>query len=74
MADNADFANVLDKAWQDKTLAEIVEAPVDALAGISESGGKLLYQALGIKTIGDLGRNKYFRSAEALAHLADTDK
>lgn len=74
MAVSADLGKVLDKAWQDKSLTDIVDAPVDALAGVSESGAKFLYQAFGIKTVGDLGRNKYFRSAAALTELADTNK
>jgi hypothetical protein len=71
MAINADLNSVLDKSFQDKSLAEIVDAPIAALAGVSEAGGKALYEALGVKTIGDLGRNKYFRSAAALANLLD---
>src|SRR5689334_15632141 len=33
MAVTADLAKVLDKAYEDKTLAELVDAPVSALAG-----------------------------------------
>ncbi len=71
MAVTADLHKVLDKSWQDKSLEEILDAPVEALAGVSESGGKLIRDALGVKTIGELGRNKYFRAAQALAALAD---
>jgi hypothetical protein len=71
MAGTLDLTAIVDKAWQDKSLAEIAEAPVEALAGVSESGGQLIRQALGIKTIGELGRNKYFKSAAAIAALAD---
>jgi hypothetical protein len=71
MAVSADLSKVVDKAYQDKSLEELVNAPVAALAGISESGAKHLYEAFGVKTIGDLGRNKYFLSAAALAGLAD---
>jgi hypothetical protein len=31
----ADLAKVLDKAYKDATLAELVDAPVSALAGVS---------------------------------------
>ena len=71
MAITADLQKVLDKAYQDKSLEEILDAPVEALAGVSVSGGKLIRDALGVKTIGELGRNKYFRAAQALAALAD---
>nr|WP_296069430.1 hypothetical protein [uncultured Actinoplanes sp.] len=73
MAVNADLSTIVDKAWQDKSLAEIVDAPVEALAGVSESGAKHIRDALGIKTIGELGRNKYFRAAQALTALHDAN-
>ncbi|MEU2612605.1 hypothetical protein ABZ570_13665 [Micromonospora sp. NPDC007271] len=66
----ADLTTLVDKAFQDKTLAELVDAPVSALAGVSDGGAKLLKEALGIVTIGDLGRNPYFRTASALVALA----
>jgi hypothetical protein len=72
MAVTADLAKVLDKAYEDKTLAELVDAPVSALAGVSDGDAKLLAEAFNIKTIGDLGRNKYFRAAEALVDLASS--
>ncbi|GAA1607596.1 hypothetical protein [Actinoplanes couchii] len=71
MAITADLEKVLDKAYQDKSLEEILDAPVEALAGVSTAGGKLIRDALGIKTIGELGRNKYFIAAQALAALKD---
>ena len=68
---NANLDKVLDKAYEDKTLAEIVTAPVDALAGVTEGDAELLKQAFNVKTVGDLGRNKYFRAAAALVDLAE---
>jgi hypothetical protein len=71
MAVTADLTAIVDQAWQDKTLAEIAEAPVEALAGVSASGAQLIKQALGIKTIGELGRNKYFKAAAAITTIVD---
>jgi len=42
--------------------------------GVSEGDAKLLAEAFNIKTIGDLGRNKFFRAATALVDLADSAK
>ncbi|HEX2770915.1 MAG TPA: hypothetical protein VHN18_00620 [Micromonosporaceae bacterium] len=70
MAVTADLAKLLDKAYEDKTLKELVDAPVAALAGVSEADAKSLAEAFNIKTIGDLGRNKYFRTASAVVDLA----
>ncbi len=74
MAVTADLAKLLDKEYEDKSLAELVNAPVSALAGVSDGDAKLLTEAFNIKTIGDLGRNKFFRAASALVDLAGTAK
>ncbi len=69
MAVTADLAKLLDKSWEDKSLDEVLAAPVGALAGVSEADATALQQAFNIKTVGDLGRNKYFRAARALTEL-----
>ncbi|MFF4260714.1 MULTISPECIES: hypothetical protein [Streptomyces] len=68
-----DLGGVLDKAWADKSLPEILAAPVDALKGVSERQGELLKEAFGIKTVADLADLKFARWAQALAAL-DTAK
>ncbi|GAA4674734.1 hypothetical protein [Phytohabitans rumicis] len=74
MAVSADLAKLLDKAYEDKSVAELIDAPVAALSGVSEGDAKLLKEAFNIDTIGDLGRSKYFRTAKALVDLADGAK
>ncbi|KAF0652000.1 MULTISPECIES: hypothetical protein [Streptomyces] len=64
-----DLDKVLDKAWAEKSLPEILAAPVDALKGVSEKDGELLDQAFGVKTVADLADLKYVRWAQALAAL-----
>lgn len=71
---NADLDKILDKAYEDKSLSDLVNAPVDALAGVSTGDAELLAQAFNIKTVGDLGRNKYFRAAAALVDLVERAK
>src|SRR3954471_12142589 len=71
MAVEANLNALLDKAWEDKALSDIVAAPVDALQGVSDGDAKLLKEALNIKTVGDLGKNKYFRAAQLLTQLAE---
>jgi hypothetical protein len=44
---------------------------VSALQGVSEGDADLLKQAFNIKTVGDLGKNKYFRAAQLLVQLAE---
>jgi hypothetical protein len=60
---------MLDKAWADKSLPEIMDAPVAALKGISDRAAELLDDALGIKTIDDLASLPYARWAQNLAEL-----
>ncbi|MEV4716114.1 hypothetical protein AB0J94_02810 [Micromonospora noduli] len=64
-----DFSKLVVKAYQDKTLAELVDSPVDALTGVSAGDAKLLKEAFNITTVGDLGRSPYFRTAQALVAL-----
>ena len=42
-----------------------------ALKGVSEGDAQLLAQAFNIKTVKDLGTNKFFLAAQAIAHLAE---
>ena len=71
MAVQTNLDALLDKAWEDKSLDEILKAPVDALQGVSEGDAALLKEAFNIKTIGDLGKNKYFRAAQLLSQLGE---
>ncbi len=65
------LSKIVDKAYQDKTLAEIADAPVDALKGISESDAEALKQAFNVKTVRDLANLKYVAWAQAVVQLAD---
>ena len=66
----ADIAKFMDKAFEQKEFAELVNAPVDALAGVSEADAAALKAALGIKTIGELATNKYVLWAQAITTLS----
>ena len=64
----------LDKAYEGKSLKEIADAPVDALAGVSENDAKLLLEAFKVKTVRDLANLKYSTWARAIVTLADTEE
>jgi hypothetical protein len=66
----ADIAKFVDKAWEDKSFADIAQAPVDALQGVSASDAAALQQALGIKTVADLANNKFVKWAQAIVALS----
>ena len=70
MAVSVDLAKALDKAWESKSLEEILDAPPSALAGLTEKHDAQLKEALGITTIRQLGANKYFAIAGVLVALS----
>jgi hypothetical protein len=70
MAVSIDLTKALDKAYENSTLDEILAAPPSALAGVTEADDKMLADALGIKTIRDLGSNKHIAVAHALVALS----
>lgn len=57
---------LLDKELREQADRGAVAAAVSALAGVSEGDAEALQKAFNVKTVGDLGRNKYFRAAHAL--------
>ncbi|TDD05760.1 hypothetical protein E1181_14365 [Saccharopolyspora terrae] len=66
-----DLASKLDKAYEGKSVADLADAPVAALQGVSDSDAEHLKSAFGIKTVRDLGTNKYFLWAQSIAKLAE---
>ena len=64
----------LDKAWEGKPFKEVAEAPVSALAGVTEQDAELLAQAFGIQTIRDLANHKPFKWARAIVIAADVEE
>ncbi|QLY32496.1 hypothetical protein [Nocardia huaxiensis] len=70
MAVSVVLDKALDKAYENKSLTELLAAPPSALAGLTEKHDTQLLEALGVKTIADLGKNKYFQLAATLVELA----
>jgi hypothetical protein len=67
VAVSVDLTKSLDKAYEGKSLKEILDASPAALAGVTDNDAKLLEEAFGIKTVRQLGENKFFAVAAALA-------
>ena len=70
----ADISVYLDKAFEGKEFAELADAPVDALAGVSAADAEALKKAFNVTTIRDLADNKYVRVAQAIVALAGIKK
>jgi hypothetical protein len=71
MAVEINLDTFLDKEYESSSLADLLKAPVSALAGVSDSDAEHLKAAFNIKTVGDLGKNKYFRAATLISQLHD---
>ena len=69
MAISVNLDKALDKAYEGASLEDLLAAPPSALAGLTPAQDELL-SGLGIKTIKDLGSNKYFAVAGVLVALA----
>lgn len=69
VAVSVDLAKQLDKAYEELSVSEILDAPVAALSGVSDGDAEKLAAAFGIRTVRDLGTNKYFKLAAALATI-----
>lgn len=67
----AGLTSKFDKAYEGKDVEDLAGAPISALQGVSEADAQKLQDALGIKTVKDLGTNKYFLWAQAIAKLAE---
>lgn len=74
MAISVNLDDVLDKAYESRSLADLAGAPVSALSGVSDADGEALQKALNIKTIADLAGNKYVRAAQAIVELNQISK
>jgi predicted RecB family nuclease len=55
-----------DKAYEDKSIEELVDAPVSAISGVSDSDAVDLKEAFGIETVGDLATNGYVKLAQGI--------
>jgi len=70
----ADITKFFDKDYEQKDFSELADAPVEAIAGLSQADAAALTQALNIKTIRDLAENKYVRITQAVVALSATSK
>ncbi|MEX2290589.1 MAG: hypothetical protein WD794_09720 [Mycobacteriales bacterium] len=70
MAVSADLSKYLEESHESSSLTEILAAPLTALTGVTEDDAEALRKAFRIRTIGDLGKNRYFLLAQAMHQLA----
>ncbi|MBI3394587.1 MAG: hypothetical protein HY042_02010, partial [Spirochaetia bacterium] len=66
--------SAVDRQFEDKTLSELVQAPLHALQGLTPRHSRMLEEAFGVKTIEDLAKLKYFEIAKAMVILSRYEK
>lgn len=60
----------LDPDFRGKTLKEVLDGPARAIWGVLPEDAAMLEKAFSIKTVRDMGTNKFFLRARAIAALA----
>jgi len=60
------YDHLIDKAYRGNSTSELLDAPVEALSGISSADAERLRAAFGIRTIRDLGESQFFQTAAAI--------
>ena len=58
------------KKFEDKSWSEVADAPVYAIAGVSEGDAEALKEAFNIKTVQDLANNKYIWVAQGICSFS----
>ena len=66
--------SALDKEYEDKSLKELLDAPIEAFQGVSPRQAELLKEAFNIKTIGQMANLRFFKWARAIAILAEKEE
>jgi hypothetical protein len=72
MAVQVNLSKGLDKAYENSSVKDILDAPPSALAGLTAKHDEML-AGMGIKTVRDLGTNRYFALAGVLAALENKE-
>lgn len=70
MIDEPDYERILDEKYEALRGDALLDAPVDAIAGITPAHTEMLRAALGIATIRDLATHRHVRLAQRLAQAA----
>lgn len=74
MSFNTIAQSIVDPAYANLPLREIASLPLGALAGVSQTEGKQLMNALDARTIADFAASRYVMWAQAIVALAKVEK
>ncbi len=65
--------SIVDDKFKSKCFRELVEAPISALRGVSHADARVLSQAFGVNTIGELAELRFVKWANAIKILAEEE-
>lgn len=65
--------SIVDDNFTTKCFRELVEAPISALRGVSQSDARALSHAFGVNTIGELADLRFVKWANAIKTLAEEE-
>jgi len=72
MSDEPGFiVKFYDKAYEKMDLLQLINAPVDAISGVSKADAEKLKKAFNIKSVTDFATNKYVKCAQAATSFAE---
>jgi hypothetical protein len=66
-----DPRDYLDRRHENAQIAELPDAPIDALKGLGRAGSEALRKGIGVKTIRDLADNRFVVAAQEIVRLAE---
>ena len=64
---------IVDDKFTTKCFRELVEAPISALRGVSQSDARAMSEAFGVNTIGELAELRFVKWANAIKILAEQE-
>ena len=66
----ANISQFLDKQYEQQELAELADAPVEAIQGLSAGDAEALKKAFNVTTIRDLATNRFVLVAQGIVALS----
>jgi len=64
---------LVDSAYENKPLTELVDAPVSVIKGVSAGDAKVLAETFNIKTVRDFANHEFAKHARSIVKQADLD-
>lgn len=70
----ASIEGLVDKEYENKNSAELMGAPLSAIAGVSEEDAKKIKEAFGVETVGAFVHHQAVKAASQIREWAQASK